>query len=97
VYTKQAGGYEGVVIWSSYESQAAFEKAEAELPEEVRSKRRVLEQGISKERAIELVHQTPAACRIAAAMQDSRGADGIINPDLLQMELGKAMFANANR
>lgn len=70
VYTKEAGGYEGIVTWTSYPSKEEFDKMWKEYPEEVRKKERILEEGITPERCIELVEQTPQACHQAAALEE---------------------------
>ena len=93
IYTREAGGYEGVVTWRSFPSEEAFKKALAETPEEVRKRQRVLEEGISVERCVELVLQTPIACRVAAAVQAATGTDGVVSPSRLSAEMVKVEYA----
>ncbi len=70
VYTAKAGGYEGVVTRISWPTKEDFQKDFAEWSQEIKEKQRVLEEGVSQERAIELVEQTPKACRTAATFQE---------------------------
>jgi hypothetical protein len=92
VHTREAGGYEGVIVWSSWSTEADFEKSYTEWPEEKKNKQRILEKGISSERCVELVKQTPIACYIAAAVQKAGG-----NKDILRMELANIEFIVADR
>lgn len=92
VYTREAGGFEGVVTWSAWATEAEFDQAFTGWSEKEKKEKRILEKGISQERCIELVHQTPAACRIAAALQKSGG-----DKYLLERELDNVAFALASR
>src|SRR5581483_3475066 len=91
-YTEKAGGYEGVITWTSFPSEEKFNEWYTDARKE---KQRVVEKGVSQERCIELVRQTPRACRIAAALEESRRADGTADPAILSMELGNVLFAEA--
>jgi hypothetical protein len=85
-----------VITWTSFESKEAFDKWWAEN-EEVRKRERVVEKGISQERAVELADQTPIACRIAAAYQEAKNCSPPeeIDQNILEMELANAAFAIA--
>lgn len=91
-YTRTTGGYEGVITWASFESKEEFDKW---YTEEMRKAKRVVEEDITKERAIELARQTPTVCRLAAAYQEAKNhsPEGKINQDVLEFELEKALFA----
>lgn len=92
VYTQEAGSHAGIVTWSSWPSKGDFDKAFAEWPEELKRVQRVLEEGITRERAVELVGQTPTACRISAAFEEATLPDGAIDPFVLDMELQQLAF-----
>lgn len=89
-YTKEAGGYHGVITWTSYPSEEEFNQA---YTPEMATHQEVVEKGVTQERAIELTRQTPFACRIAAARQEATDDDGEFNPFIFQMELDNAIFA----
>lgn len=93
VGTRAAGGYEGIVTWTSFASKEAFDQWWVEN-EEVRKRERVFEEGISQERAVELVDQTPIACRIAAAYHEARNCspNGEIDQNILEMQLANVAF-----
>lgn len=75
-YTKAAGGYEGVITWSSFKSKEAFDKWWAENPG-VREKQEIVEQGITSERAIELTRSTPVECYTRSSRQEVANSLGI--------------------
>ncbi len=89
-YTKKAGGYHGIITWTSYPSEEEFIQA---YTPEMAAYQEVVEKGITQERAIELTRQTPFACRIRAAKQEATDSDGNFNPVIFQMEVEKAIFA----
>src|SRR6266566_901109 len=89
VYTREAKGYEGVITYTSFESKEDFDQY---YTNDLKKKQRVLEEGISKERCIELVHQTPTACRIAAAIEDSILSTGELDEELLQGNLTNVQY-----
>lgn len=68
VYTRETGGYEGVVTWSAFKNEQHFNEL---YTPDIKARKRVVEKGITKERAIELAQQTPQACRIAAALHEA--------------------------
>lgn len=83
-YTKEAGGYHGVIFWTSYSNKEEFNKL---FTDEMKKKMEVVEEGITEERAIELTRTTPVACRVAAKIQDAAGECGEIDLDLLVVGL----------
>ena len=87
VYTKEAGGFEGVITWSSWPTEADFDQEFADWSEEQKKNQRILEKGISSERCVELVKQTPAACYIAAAIQKSGGDEYRLERELTTWRL----------
>lgn len=84
-YTRETGGYEGVVTWTCFESKEAFDKW---YTDDIKSRQRIVEEGISSERCVELVRLTPAACYIAAAFQESEQT-----PELTEFHIHKAAFS----
>lgn len=95
VYTREAGGYEGVVTWTSFASKEKFDEF---YTDEIKARERVVEEGISPERCVELVNRTPAACRIAAAFEEAKDpGTGEIDSGVLSLHLFQAQFASANR
>ncbi|MEK7535728.1 MAG: hypothetical protein AAB590_01800 [Patescibacteria group bacterium] len=92
VYTRETGGFEGVVTWCTFKSKEDFDKF---YTDEIRKRERVVEEGISQERCIELVKLTPHACRVAAAIQKATGPDGEIDVESLKMELHMALMASS--
>lgn len=91
-YTRKAGLSHGIVTWSSFPNKEDFDKW---YTAEIRSRERVVEEGITEERAVQLVSETPLACRIAAAIERSRDPDGSINFDRLKYEAATAAFAES--
>ncbi len=91
VYTANAGGYEGVRTWSIFESKESFQ---AFYTDDIRANEEIVEEGISEERCIELVKQTPAICRVTAAIENNTNpATGRVNISMLAMELEGAAMA----
>ena len=91
-YTRKAGLSHGIVTWTSFASKEDFDKW---YTPELRAIEDVAEEGITEERAIQLVNETPFACRIAAAIERSRDSDGFINFDRLKYEVATAAFAES--
>jgi hypothetical protein len=91
-YTAEAGRYEGDVTWTTFRSKEAFD---AWYTDEIRSRERIVEEGITRERALELVGLTPKACRRAAALQDATMPDGTVNEEMLLMKLVTIELAGA--
>ncbi|MBU4216852.1 hypothetical protein L6270_03425 [Candidatus Parcubacteria bacterium] len=90
-FTKEAGGYEGVITWTSFPSKKYFDQW---YTDDIKSHQRVVEEGITPERAVYLANSTPLACREAAALQDATDQDtGEVNQDILAMKLATAYFA----
>lgn len=83
------GAYQGIVTWTSFSSKADFDKW---YTDEIRAREEVVEEGISQNRAMQLVDSTPLKCRIAAAKQDATEPDGTVNEFILEMELAKVAF-----
>jgi len=90
-YTKEAGGYEGVVVWTRFSSKEDFEKWYTEY---LKKRQRVIAEGVTAERAMELVKQTPRSCRIAAALQEATDrTSGEVNEGIFQMKLRTMLMA----
>ena len=91
-YTKDSGGYEGVVIWTCFLSKEDFDmKREKFL---LAQNKEVVAEGVTAEEAIALVRQTPFASRIRAALQAATMPDGKVNDEILRIHLMHAVFAD---
>ncbi|MFZ2975755.1 MAG: hypothetical protein WA055_04000 [Candidatus Moraniibacteriota bacterium] len=69
-YTMAARGYSGVITWTSFVDKQHFDNWLVANPN-VTARQEVVEEGITQERALELVHQTPFKCYLAANVQES--------------------------
>ncbi len=87
VYTRKAGGYEGIITWGTWVSRKEFDQFWNARPQEDKDKERILEQGISQERCLELVNQTPIACQVAAALDESTKVNGKVTRKFLRHKL----------
>ncbi|PLX27958.1 hypothetical protein C0583_01840 [Candidatus Parcubacteria bacterium] len=90
-YTIKAGGYHGIITWTSFESKEDFDKF---YTEKIRENQEVVEEGISEERCMDLTATTPLACRIAAAHEEANSSGGEISKFILEAEMQKAVFAH---
>jgi hypothetical protein len=88
--TKKTGGYHGVITWSSFADKESFDKW---YTDDIREREEVVDEGISAERCIELVHSTPISCRVAASIQDATGSDGEINREILRLEIANVLLS----
>lgn len=75
-YNSNAGGYAGVITWTDWGTKEDLEKFIAS-----QSQQEVVEEGITADRAVELVRTTPAAARIEACI------DGATNPKTGEVDL----------
>lgn len=90
-FTKNAGGYEGIITWTSFPSKEYFDKW---YTDDIKSHQEVVEEGITPERAVRLANSTPFACRKAAAIQDATDPKtGEVNEEILTYKLTSALFA----
>ena len=84
-YTVKSGGYIGNRIWTNFESKEAFD---AWYTDTIKEKQVVIEEGITQERCVELVRETPAACEISAMVQKSFDPEtGRLDLELLRMNM----------
>lgn len=91
VFTKEAGGYEGVITWTSFPSKEYFNKW---YTEDIKSHQEVVEEGITSERAVYLANSTPLACRRAAALHDATDPKtGEVNEEIFTHKLTSALLA----
>ncbi len=90
--TRASGGYEGIITWTTFKSKEEFDKW---YTEDMKKTNRIVEEGITEERAIELTKQTSVTCRIAAAYQEAKNCspEGEINEKILRLELQNVIFA----
>ncbi|OHA57881.1 MAG: hypothetical protein A2114_02080 [Candidatus Vogelbacteria bacterium GWA1_51_14] len=85
VYTEEAGAYQGVVTWTSFGSKEEFDEW---YDDEIKKEKRVVEEGVSDKRCIELSLQTPFSSRLAVMIEESIIPDTQeIDPQLLAMNL----------
>ncbi len=71
VYTEKAGGYKDVRFYMQYKTKEDFDLSfNVEWTKEDREKVSILEEGISVERCIKLVEETPEKCRFTANFQE---------------------------
>ena len=84
-YTREAGGYHGVMTWTSFSSKEDFDKW---YTPDIKAREEVVEEGISEERAIELTRSTPLACRVAAGIQEATGDGGKVDKKVDKAVLG---------
>jgi len=89
-YTEKAGGYHGNVIWTSFESKEKFDEW---YTDGIRADQKVVEEGISSERCMELVNEVPIACNVAACLDKATNSTGKLNPGVLEMELMNVAMA----
>jgi len=92
-FTREAGGYHSVVIWTSFLSKDDFDKW---YTPKMRLTQEVVAEGITQEEAIELTRTTPFACRVAASIEEATDREGNINPDIFRMDIANAVFAERN-
>lgn len=90
------GSNAGNRFWTTFSSKEEFERSCAE--DKDGGFTRVVAEGVSNERCIELCHQTPVACRISAVIQDATDPDGNVNMEVLQMKaLAVALALNEKK
>ena len=81
-YNGKAGGYKGVVYWTSFDSKEELAKFLAQHDDQD-----VVEEGISQERAIALARATPLTSRVRAAIDDATDPEGNISREYLDLKL----------
>ncbi|MDO9231528.1 MAG: hypothetical protein Q7U36_03590 [bacterium] len=90
-YTKPARGYCGVITWKSFTDKQHFDNwLNANL--NIKERQEVVEEGVTEERAIELVRQTPFKCYIASSVQESITPDGKFNLNRFMMKINGLLF-----
>ncbi len=67
-YSKKTGAYFGNRFWTHFKSKQEFNTW---YTEEFRQKQIIIEEGVTKERCLQLVRETPIVCRISAIIQES--------------------------
>ncbi len=92
-YTKEAGGYEGVITWTAFRDKTHFEEW---YSKDIKKKQRVIDRGVTQDKAVELANQTPLACDIAACFEEATDPDtGEINDYILEMKLKTVALARS--
>lgn len=90
-YTKKAGGYAGVITWTSYRSKEELDKRREQILSA--SNQEVIAEGVTSEEAVALVRSTPLASRIRAALQESTMPDGDVDDEILSMHLNQVILS----
>ena len=83
-YTRETGGYEGVITWTSFPDKEYFENW---YTPNIEKRQRAIAKGVTPEEAIKLTRQTPRACRIASCLEEATMDDGSVNKKILDMKL----------
>ena len=90
-YTRQSGGYEGVITFTFFKDEEHFDKS---YNEDIRKRQRVLAEGVTPDEAVEMVQQTPLACDLATTLQEATNPKtGEVEPSILEMDLRNVAFA----
>ena len=94
-YTRQVGGYHGVITWTGFKSKEDFDNW---YTPDLRAKQEVVAEGVSSEVAVDLVRQTPPQCYILAGIEEARDpATGRISLAILEMKMANVAFALLKR
>ena len=92
-YTREAKGYEGVITWTSFKDEANFKEW---YTPDIEKRQRVLAKGVTRDEAVEFVKQTPAACYVAACLEDATDPDtGEVDKEILEMRLKTVALSRA--
>jgi hypothetical protein len=91
VYTKAAGGYEGVRTWSDFGTKEKFQTWLAEQKELLNN---VIAEGVTEDRAKELIAKTPIRAYLCSAVHEAVELDGSFNSDKYKTELETILAAN---
>jgi hypothetical protein len=93
-YTAATGGYEGVRTWTGWPNKAKFQKDWAKAPSERKAREIVVAEGVTQERAVELVDQVSIDAYIRAAVQEATNRKtGRFDKFLWKMEIEKVAVA----
>ena len=95
-YTNQVSGYAGIITWSSFKDKAHFDEW---YSDDIKARERVIAQGITVHRAIELSKTTPLEARLEASREDARDHTtgkldfGLLRLGLKTLEISVSDFA----
>lgn len=93
-YTRLAGGYCGVVTWTSFLCKEEFD---AWYTPDIRAREAVIAQGVTPGRAVELVRATDPVCYFTASIEAARHpVTREISPTILAHKLETALFVLAS-
>lgn len=85
-YTKAAGAYANAITWTNWKTKENFDEWFNGQPEP--KQQVVVEEGITAERAVELVKTTPLLTHLAVAVERATDREtGKIDPKRARMEL----------
>ena len=91
-YTREAGGYEGVITWTSFRDENHFKKW---YSPDIEKRQKAIARGVTPDEAVRLTKQTPIACRVAACFESATDSTGKVNKDCLEMKLRTLAFVMA--
>jgi hypothetical protein len=84
-YTRECGGYEGVMTWTAFKDKADFEKW---YTPEIKKRNEAIAQGVTSEEAIKICDRTPLSCSLAACVEEAKDKrSGKVDKQILKMEL----------
>lgn len=86
VFRRASGPGQGVVTWTLFASKEEFEREQNEIKA---GGREVIEEGVSSERALELVRKAPFIAYLNVAYHEATGADGRVDSKKLTASLTK--------
>ncbi len=93
-YARQAGGYCGVITWTSFLCKEEFD---AWYTSKLRADQGVVAEGVTQERAVALVKTTHPFCYLTAGLEEAKHpVTGEINPVILAHKLETALFVLAS-
>jgi hypothetical protein len=84
----KAGGYEGIITWSTFKDKDEFEARKGSWPDS----QDVIADGVTSEEAVKLVKTTSPKARLLAALEEATEADGSVNLRKLSLKLQMAML-----
>lgn len=88
--TSKENGHAGIITWSRFDSKKDFDDFWKGQDHSIQE---IVEEGITSERAVELVQTTPHQAYINAAIMDSRHpVTGDFHLDILEMKLQAVSF-----
>lgn len=95
VNTREAGAYQGVRTWTSFEDKSDFEKW---YTPDIKKINEVFAEGVTIDEAVRLCRQTPVPCLLTAALSEATDPEtGRVNEGILEMEIKNLALAGRLR